>query len=278
MDIPETAIETASKTGESGMHQRTKGRLTYANVMSTLGVFIALGGTAYAVNTVSSGDIVDGQVKTPDLANAAVLSAKLAADSVTTHKVLDGTLAGRDVLDNSLRGADIDESSLSVSGGAVGQPEAWRNVAAGSATVDRCDDPGVVAVFCSDPIGELEAYVWHNYGGAFSRVAFYEDQVGVVHLKGLAVFASGAHTDPTDAPIFRLPAAYRPEKRRVFPSVGSSFVNDAEIVQGRIDVQPNGLVTLVQSCGIDPIDDHQVDCSASGGDVTLDGITFRPGE
>ena len=85
--------------------------------IGVIALFIALAtGTAYAANTVFSGDIVDGQVKTVDLAGAAVTTAKLAGSAVTTDKVKDGTLAGRDVLDNSLRGADIDESTLSQDG------------------------------------------------------------------------------------------------------------------------------------------------------------------
>ena len=51
-------------------------RITYANVMSTVAVFLALAtGGAYAANTVFSTDIVDGEVKNPDLATSAVTRA-----------------------------------------------------------------------------------------------------------------------------------------------------------------------------------------------------------
>ena len=105
------------------------------------------GGTAYAANTIFSDDIVDGQVKTADLAGGTVTVAKLADASVTGAKVKDATLSGPDVLDNSLKGADIDESTLSGVGGG-GAPEAWHNVAAGSSSSNRCDDPSATAVFC----------------------------------------------------------------------------------------------------------------------------------
>ena len=60
-----------------------------------LALFLVLGaGSAYAANTIFSGDIVDGQVKTVDLANAAVVTAKIADGAVTSAKVQDGTLAG----------------------------------------------------------------------------------------------------------------------------------------------------------------------------------------
>ena len=48
--------------------RRIRSHLTFANAMSLVAVFVALGGAAYAVNTVRSSDIVNGEVKTPDLA------------------------------------------------------------------------------------------------------------------------------------------------------------------------------------------------------------------
>ena len=47
------------------MTRRIRPRLTYANVVSGLALFVALAtGGAYAANTVFSADIVDGEVKT----------------------------------------------------------------------------------------------------------------------------------------------------------------------------------------------------------------------
>jgi hypothetical protein len=52
--------------------RRIRSHLTYANVMATIAVFLVLGGGAYAAfhlpkNSVRSGNIVNGQVKTKDL-------------------------------------------------------------------------------------------------------------------------------------------------------------------------------------------------------------------
>jgi hypothetical protein len=110
------------------MLARLRAHLTYANVMSTIAVFVAVStGGAYAANTIFSTDIVDGEVKTPDLAGEAVTAPKLkpsavttdriAGGAVTTDRVKDNNLGGRDVLDNSLKGADIDESTLTNIGG-----------------------------------------------------------------------------------------------------------------------------------------------------------------
>ncbi len=50
------------------MLRRLTRRLTYANVMSTIAVFgVLAGGTAYAANTIRSGDIIDGEITTTDV-------------------------------------------------------------------------------------------------------------------------------------------------------------------------------------------------------------------
>lgn len=58
------------------MLSRLVARLSYANVMSTLALFFALGGTAYAAATIGSGDIINNSVRGKDIRN--------------------GTLAGKD--------------------------------------------------------------------------------------------------------------------------------------------------------------------------------------
>ena len=83
---------------------RLRDHLTYANVVSSMCLFLLLAGTtAYAANTVFSTDIVDGQVKTADLENGAVSLAKIADGSITGDKLKDGSIQGRDVLDNNLK-------------------------------------------------------------------------------------------------------------------------------------------------------------------------------
>jgi hypothetical protein len=66
--------------------KRLRDGLSYANVMATMAVFIALGGGAYAA-----------AVKT---------------NSVTSKSVKNNTLKGKDVKDNKLTGTDVDESTL----------------------------------------------------------------------------------------------------------------------------------------------------------------------
>jgi hypothetical protein len=93
------------------MSGKFRSRLTYANVMSTIGVFLALGGgAAYAADTVFSIDIVDGEVKNPDYAADSIAGGKVVNNSLRSADVEN--LTGGDVIDDALTGADVRESSL----------------------------------------------------------------------------------------------------------------------------------------------------------------------
>jgi hypothetical protein len=65
--------------------------LTYANVMATVAVFIALGGSSYAAVTLSK-----NSVKTEQIKNGQVKTADLGANAVTGNKVKDHSLLARD--------------------------------------------------------------------------------------------------------------------------------------------------------------------------------------
>ncbi len=101
-----------------------RGHLTYANVVATLALIIAVGGgAAYAANTVFSEDIVNNEVKSVDIAPGAVDTSDIADDAVNSHKILPGSVQtsdigtgqvrSSDVLDNDLTGADVNEPTLS---------------------------------------------------------------------------------------------------------------------------------------------------------------------
>jgi C1q domain len=106
------------------MRQRLRSHLTFANVISMIALFVALGGVgAYATHeTILSSDIVDGEVKTPDLgttavtnakiANGAVTNLKLGINAVSTGKVIDNNLQGIDIKDATLTGTDVMDATL----------------------------------------------------------------------------------------------------------------------------------------------------------------------
>jgi hypothetical protein len=80
---------------------RIRKRLSYANVVASLALFIALGGVSYAAvagkNTVISSSIKNGQVRSVDLANNAVTAAKIRDGHVGSAEIADGAVAGADL-------------------------------------------------------------------------------------------------------------------------------------------------------------------------------------
>jgi hypothetical protein len=114
-------------------------RITFANVVSVIALFVALSGTAIAThpggeNTISTADIMNGEVKTGDIGDGEVRNPDLGADSVASGKIddrqvknadlsigasssntiADGGVRGIDVANDSLTGANIDEATLDV--------------------------------------------------------------------------------------------------------------------------------------------------------------------
>jgi hypothetical protein len=77
-------------------------RLSYANVISTLALFIALGGTSYAVLAVGSNDVIDNSLRSRDIRNGSVLS----------RDIRNGTIRARDVDKEALGSRVIKESAL----------------------------------------------------------------------------------------------------------------------------------------------------------------------
>src|SRR3954470_4662154 len=65
------------------MFKRLRRRLSYANVMSTLAVFIALGGSSYAAVTISGSSIK----------NRSISGHKLRHNTVTGYVIRESTLA-----------------------------------------------------------------------------------------------------------------------------------------------------------------------------------------
>jgi hypothetical protein len=98
-------------------------RLTYANVMSSLAVFLVLGGaSAYAANRIGShrikgnsittGKIRREAVSTAKIKNAAVKTNKLATEAVTSAKLDDGAVTTAKIADDAVTGDKVKESSL----------------------------------------------------------------------------------------------------------------------------------------------------------------------
>ena len=94
---------------------RRVGKHFRSNVVGYVAVCLALTGTAVALpgtNTVDSGDIINGEVKTPDLAGSAVNGSKIADGSVAGLDLRDGGVARADLGTGAVDGAKVEDGSL----------------------------------------------------------------------------------------------------------------------------------------------------------------------
>ena len=76
--------------------------LSYSNVIATAALFVALGGTSYAVISIDSDDVVNNSLRSADLRN----------NSVRSRDIRDRTLSARDAKRNAFGGAIVRESAL----------------------------------------------------------------------------------------------------------------------------------------------------------------------
>jgi hypothetical protein len=120
-------------------------RLSYANVVSTIALIVAIGGgTAFAVSQIGSKDIKkdavrakqikkdavrsdeiqDGAVGSPDLAAGSVTGANLGEGAVSSPKIAPGAIGTAALADNAATGAKVDESTL----GPVPDATVWNGI------------------------------------------------------------------------------------------------------------------------------------------------------
>lgn len=93
-------------------------RLTYANVMSSLAVFLVLGGaTAFAAvqlgkNTVGTKQLKKNAVTAAKIKNGSVTNAKIQNNAVTSGKIADNAVGTTEIANDAVNGAKIAESSV----------------------------------------------------------------------------------------------------------------------------------------------------------------------
>jgi hypothetical protein len=245
-----------------------RARLTYANIVATIALFVAVGGgAAYAIDEWTGANIanesltgadvrgvsngttaVNGSLTGADISGqqaSAARGAPYVNGSLTTHDIAEETLRGVDVRDNSLKGADIDEPSL----GAIGS-EDWHDVG----TAGEPDFWEVNTEDCGTTQG------WENVLG--TSVGFYRDRLGRVFLRGGIV--DGQTTWGNSglcSVVFVLPPGYRPSQDE------NQLALTAEYPAGmfepaHVSITQHGFVSVER---------------ANEDWVTLDGLSFRCG-
>jgi hypothetical protein len=88
--------------------------VTYANVMSSLAVFLILGGaTAFAaIKKVGANEIKANSIKTGKIVKEAVTEGKIKTGAVTETKIADGAVTTNKIANDAVTGDKVKESTL----------------------------------------------------------------------------------------------------------------------------------------------------------------------
>jgi hypothetical protein len=154
--------------------------LSFSNVVSLVALFVALGGSAYALsnNSVKSRHIDNGQVRTEDLDDSAVTGAKINAGAVKSSDVGDGELTGD----------DVDESTLYRAGAGPGQ-DTFTVPVAGLLSAQIRDIGGDGADLFGGVTGRSTATV--DFAAVATGTAFDTDEMGNMRVRLVAPLAAG---------------------------------------------------------------------------------------
>ena len=145
--------------------QSIRARLTYANVMSSLAVFLILGGGAAIAaksKRIGTNQIKAGAITTGKLKNGAVIASKLAPGSVDASKLTPGSvdtskisgqaIGNGQLQGDSVTGANVIESSLAeVPSAASANPAAFAKVAS-NGVVDASLSKGITSLNVTHPL------------------------------------------------------------------------------------------------------------------------------
>lgn len=195
-------------------------KLTYANVVATLALVIAVaGGSALAATRV----LPKNSVGTRQIRNHAITRAKIKIASLGT--VPRATAA--------VHATSADNAAHATSADSAGNAESLGGLRAASYAKAEPEPIHVVGA----PGGPAFEGGCDNEAGDFGEVGFYKDAFGIVHLVGVA-----ACPTPT-ATVFTLPPGFRPAVDNLM------VVAMGETTSGEVGVQPDGEVRVFGGTG-----------------------------
>jgi len=141
-------------------------RLTYANVMSSLAVFLILGGaTAFAATKIGANQLKANSVKTGKIVKEAVTSGKIKNGAITTNKLANDAVTGAKANESTFSQVPSAKTAESANVAATTSNVLWAVVkdsaGGGNATLVRSSQPaptvtevvGVVVTFSRNVTG-----------------------------------------------------------------------------------------------------------------------------
>jgi hypothetical protein len=191
-------------------------RLTYANIMSTVAVFLVLGGgAAYAAKKIGSHELRGGAVTTAKIKRNAVTRSKIKAKAISTAKIASGAVTNARLANGAVSfeklapgfiapAAEKLSHAANISAGGV--------VLAGSLGISQANvtHPST-GFYCfsgltPDPVGGVATLDYHGFGEETVLIEFANDQ-GLVCPAGTQAFVNtrkpkGAESTSIDAGFF----------------------------------------------------------------------------
>jgi hypothetical protein len=89
-----------------------RARLSYANVMATIAVFVALGGSSYAALRVTGKDVKDETLTGADVRNRSLTGADVKNNSLTGADLKPSSVHGSDIRPDAVNSDDVEDGSL----------------------------------------------------------------------------------------------------------------------------------------------------------------------
>jgi len=200
--------------------------VTYANVMSSIAVFLILGGaTAFAaIQKVGANEIKANSIKTGKIVKEAVTAGKLKKNAVTESRIADGAVTTNKLADNAVTTAKIANDAVTgekVKESSLGEVPS----AATAASLQKPEAFHVIGTAGQPPF--QGGFV--NFGSGYETAGFYLDRQCRVYLRGTISGSPGT--------AFTLPPGFRPPEN-TFAAV------PATAEHGNIQIDPSGAVTL----------------------------------
>jgi hypothetical protein len=216
--------------------KRSRIKLTYANVMATVAVFIALGGASYAAvklpkNSVGAKQIKNNAITGAKIKNGAVTGAKIAPGTITGSNVNAATLGTVPAATHSNSADNAANATHSTTSDSAGNTASLGGKPASAYATAELEPEHIIGA-PGEPAFEHGCV---DVGAGTNPAGFYKDAFGVVHLRG---FISGCTNEQS---AFTLPPGFRPTGTEV----GGTGTGNA--TSGLIRVDPSGTVTVFGS-------------------------------